>query len=253
MKKFVVLWVVFLFLTASVVAQDYIYMRHQEGRIATSIIDVLSYETIYKVFGEESGQILSIQNNEISMITFENGDVRFFEKEERVINRNNYNKNIIHYHLFDLIVNNFKLSYERIISQGKIGIQIPIAIGYGDGDNISGFDNVYNRFYTGLTVNFYPTGQGKIRYFMGPALQIGTGYFKNSYYDPYGGYSNKLNINTFVLRFLVNNGIIFTPIKTLSISLVGSLGIRYTDKTKNLNDNNVKTVGAFATNLSYRF
>lgn len=252
MKKFVVLSVVFLFLTASVVAQDYIYKRHQEGRIATSIIDVLSYETIYKIFGEESGQVFSIQNNEISMITFENGDVRFFEKEERVINRNNYNKNIIHYHLFDLIVNNFKLSYERIISQGKIGIQIPIAIGYGDGDNISGFDNVYNRFYTGLTVNFYPTGQGKVRYFMGPALQIGTGYFEN-YNGSSGGYPSNSNINTFVLRFLVNNGIIFTPNKALSISLVGSLGIRYTDKTRNQNENNVKTVGAFATNLSYRF
>jgi len=45
----------------------------------------------------------------------------------------------------------------------------------------------------------------------------------------------------------------FTPIEALSISLVGSLGIRYTDKVKYNNDNNVKTVGAFSANLSYRF
>lgn len=253
MIRYVVLGLVFLFLTTNISAQDYIYKRNQKGRITANIIDVLSHETIYKLFGEESGQILTIRNNEISLIAFENGDVRFFEKEKRVINRNNYNKNIINYHLFDLIVNNFKLSYERIISNGKIGIQIPIAIGYGDSDNISGFDDVYNKFYTGLTVNFYPTGQGKVRYLMGPALQIGTGYFDNNHYDPSGGYTSYSNIDTFILRFLVNNGIMFTPIKALSISLVGSLGIRYTDKTRDQNDNSVKTVGAFSANLSYRF
>ena len=45
----------------------------------------------------------------------------------------------------------------------------------------------------------------------------------------------------------------FTPIEALSISLVGSLGIRYTGETNQYDDNNVKTVGAFSANLSYRF
>ncbi len=163
----------------------------------------------------------------------------------------NFKKNLINYHLFDLIVNNFKLSYERITSNGKLGIQIPIAIGYGDPDNVSGFDDVYNTFYTGVTLNFYPTGQGKVRYFMGPGIQVGTGFFSDGYYD---GYSNVYEkTETFIFRFMVNNGIMFTPIEALSISLVGSLGIRYTDETYYNDDQNIKTVGAFAANLSYRF
>lgn len=253
MKKITFLLSALLFTIVGATAQDYIYKRHQGGKIAANEVEVLPSETNYKVFGDESGQVYSINNNQISMIAFENGDVRFFEKEEKIARGFNYNKNIINYHLFDLIVNNFKLSYERIVANGKIGIQIPFAIGYGDDGNISGFDDVHNTFYTGLSLNFYPTGQGKVRYFMGPGIQVGTGYFEEWLYDHNTGHETHENIDTFIFRFLVNNGIAFTPIEALSISLVGSLGIRYTDKTDHYDDNKIKTVGAFAANLSYRF
>ena len=253
MKRITLLVTIVLFATISMTAQDFIYKRNLDDRISATNINVQNTETTYNTFGDESGQLFSIENDQISMIVYENGDVRFFEREKRIAKRRNFNKNIINYHLFDLVVNNFKLSYERIISNGKIGIQIPIAIGYGDHDNISGFDNVYNTFYTGLSLNFYPTGQGTVRYFMGPGIQVGTGFFEDGYWDSsYDHYINK-NIDTFIFRFLINNGIIFTPIEALSISLVGSLGIRYTDKTNQYDDNNVKTVGAFSANLSYRF
>lgn len=154
MKKSVFLITALLFATMSVTALDFIYKRNQAGRISVNEVDILTNETNYKLFGDESGQVYSLDNNQISMIAYENGDIRFFEKEKRVINRNNNKKNIIHYHLFDLIV---------------------------------------------------------------------------------------------------NNGIVFTPVEALSISMVGSLGIRYTDKTDRYNDRNVKTVGAFSANLSCRF
>ncbi|MFK5857025.1 MAG: hypothetical protein QM503_12915 [Bacteroidota bacterium] len=250
MKKKLSLLAALLFILININAQDFIYKRNQSERIAVKNTKVHASETTYKLYGEESGIEYTINNKQISMIAFENGDIRFFEREKKVINRHNYKKNIINYHLFDLVVNNFKLSYERIISKGKIGIQIPFAIGYGSDDQISGFDDVYNTFYSGITINFYPTGQGTVRYFMGPSIQIGTGYFQGDWNEYTRQYDH---INTMVFRFLINNGIVFTPIDALSISLVGSLGIRSTDKTKKETDNNVKTVGAFAANLSYRF
>jgi len=252
MKRIAFLITAVLFVTMSVTAQDYIYMRDLGDRISATNINVQHIETTYNIFGDESGQLMSIENDQISMIAYENGDVRFFEREKKVARRRNFKKNLINYHLFDLVVNNFKLSYERILSNGKIGIQIPFAIGYGDEDNLSGYDDVYNTFYTGLSLNFYPTGQGGVRYFMGPGIQVGTGFFSDGYNSNSGQYTN-VNIDTFIFRFLINNGIMFTPIEALSISLVGSLGIRYTDKVKYSGDNNVKTVGAFSANLSYRF
>jgi len=253
MNKYLFLIIALLVVITNVSAQDFIYKRNQTERVEATNIKVLTSETTYNLFGDDSGDIYSLTNKQISMIAFENGDVRFFEREKKIVNRHNYKKNIINYHLFDLVVNNFKLSYERIISNGKVGIQIPFAIGYGNDGNISGFDDVHNNFYTGISINFYPTGQGIIRYFMGPGIQVGTGYFDDYYYDNNTGQSHYNNIDTFVFRFLVNNGVIFTPIEALSISLVGSLGIRYTGETQYDDDNNVRTVGAFSANLSYRF
>ena len=253
MNKYLFLIIALLVVITNVSAQDFIYKRNQTERVEATNIQVLTSETTYNLFGDDSGDIYSLTNKQISMIAFQNGDVRFFEREKKIVNRHNYKKNIINYHLFDLVVNNFKLSYERIISNGKVGIQIPFAIGYGNDGNISGFDDVHNNFYTGISINFYPTGQGIIRYFMGPGIQVGTGYFDDYYYDNNTGQSHYNNIDTFVFRFLVNNGVIFTPIEALSISLVGSLGIRYTGETQYDDDNNVRTVGAFSANLSYRF
>ncbi len=239
-------------MTTVIFAQDFIYKRNEGNRISAKDINVLLEQTTYSLYDVESDEIFSIDNNDISMIVFENGSIRFFERESRAKQRLDFKKNLINYHLFDLIVNNFKLSYERILSNGKIGIQIPLAIGYGDEDAISGFDDVYNTFYTGISLNFYPTGQGKVRYFMGPGIQVGTGFF-DGYYNDYTGSYTRTKTDTFVFRFLVNNGIMFTPIEALSISLVGSLGIRYTDKTYNSDNQKIRTVGAFSANLTYRF
>lgn len=251
MKRILLLTTTLLFITISISAQDFIYLRNQGDRIAATNVKVQNTETNYSLFGGDPDQVFSIENDQISLIAFENGVLNFFESDKKINRRRNFKKNLINYHLFDLVVNNFKLSYERIISNGKIGIQIPFAIGYADEDRISGYDNAHNKFYTGLSVNFYPTGQGVVRYFMGPGIQIGNGYF-TSYYESSGQHINA-NLDTFIFRFLINNGIMFTPIEALSISLVGSLGIRYTDKTQDFNSNNVITVGAFAANLSYRF
>jgi len=253
MKNYFLISLLLIICSSALNAQDYIYLRSGNGRVEASDVTVNASHTTYKKHGDESGKIIAIDNDDISMILFKNGNSRFFEKESKAMSRINFKKNLINYHLLELVVNNFKLSYERILENGKLGIQIPFAIGYGDSDRISGFDDVYNTFYTGITLNFYPTGQGKVRYFMGPSIQAGTGYFNDGYYD----YTNDIyiddNIDTYIFRFLINNGVMFTPIDALSISLIGSLGIRYTTETDFNDDQNIKTVGAASVNLSYRF
>jgi len=87
---------------------------------------------------------------------------------------------------------------------------------------------------------------------MGPAVNVGTGN-----YEDYNGYYNSLEpydetYDTFILRFYVNNGVMFSPIPELSLSAVGSIGIRYVENNSSTIES-VKTVGAFSFNLSYRF
>lgn len=249
MNKILTVLAIIVLSITTLSAQDVIYMK-DGNKVEAQNIQILVDITKYNIYGSDDGKIIVIPNKEISFISYENGEVRFFEREAKALQRYNYKKNMINYHLFDLIVNNFKLSYERIISKGKLGIQIPFAVGYGS--DISGFDDVQNKFYTGITLNFYPTGQGKWRYFMGPGLQFGTGTYDQYVYDYGYGYGNQYNYDTFVFRFLVNNGVMFSPIPELSLSAVGSIGIRYIDNAHDDYDN-IKTVGAFAFNLSYRF
>jgi hypothetical protein len=52
---------------------------------------------------------------------------------------------------------------------------------------------------------------------------------------------------------LVNNGVIFTPIKALSFSIIGSIGVRYVFKMPPDYDQRVRTTGGVSVNLSYRF
>jgi hypothetical protein len=132
------------------------------------------------------------------------------------------------------------------LNSGKIGLQIPISFGYATGSNF-GNDVLISQFYSGLYLNFYPTGQGKVRYMLGPGLRFGLGH--ENYYDDNGNDSNN---DTFYSKLLINNGIVFSPIESLSLSAVLSLGIRYFPEAHN-EDEVVRTSAAFSFNLSYRF
>lgn len=234
---------------SSLQAQDFIYLKNNTSRIAAEHINVGSNETHYRLFGEDSKAVFAIDNKEISLIAFEDGTVRYFQGEDELKSVYDYNKNLMTFHLFDLIVNQFTLSYERIISNGKIGIQIPVSLGFSDSDR-NGFDDVQNKYYTGVNLNFYPTGQGRVRYCLGPGFQIGTATYDDTYYNSSQYVENHLE--TTVFRFLINNALIISPVKDMSLAIVGSIGVRYLDQSSE-DKKEVKTVGAFAFNLSYRF
>lgn len=246
MKTRTALLVLLLLFACGLFSQDYIYFRDQH-RIAAKDIQVNDAEVKYRTYGEDNGQVYSADPDQIDLIVFENGKIRLFQRRSKLSNHYNYKNNLITYHLFDLLVNNFTISYERILNSGKLGFDIPVSFGYSD--NNSGFGDMSNTFYTGLNLNFYPTGQGKIRYFMGPGIRIGMGHSKDEYYDGNDYYKYP---DSFYGKLLVNNGVVFSPIKALSLSAVLALGIRYFPDAPYNNDV-VKTVVAFSFNLSYRF
>ena len=233
---------------SNLTAQDFIYPRDQSARIAATHIDIDKTETRYQLFDGSTNAVFAINNSDISMIVFEDGTVRFLENEDQIKKVYDYNKNLFTFHLFDLIVNEFTISYEHIFSKGKMGVQIPLSVGFSN-ENINGFDDIDNKFYSGLNLNFYPTGQGKVRYFLGPGFQVGTGEYER--YNNYGGDPAE-RLDTFFFRFFVNNGLVISPVKDMSLGVIVSIGVRYLG-TPDENHDEIKTVGAFAFNLSYRF
>ena len=244
MKNIFILCSMLLALPSNLFSQDYIYLRDQQQRIAAKNIKISATEIWYENHDTDDGQVYSIKPDQVSLIAYENGEVRMMQSRAKIIKTYDFKRNLITYHLSDLIISNFTMSYERILQSGKLGIQIPVSFGYGSGDNFG--DNVLiSKFYSGIYVNFYPNGQGKVRYLLGPGVRLGVGHDNDN--------SDSQNYtDSFYGKLLVNNGVVFSPIPDLSLSLVLSLGIRYFPEAGTYNEE-VRTTVAFSFNLSYRF
>ncbi len=134
-----------------------------------------------------------------------------------------------------------------------MGFRIPVSFGYNYNDNVFNFRNI---FYSGIGINFYPTGQGKWKYFMGPQLRMGLGRGSKYYYsyDEYGNYISDTyhERDTFYAKFFVDNGVMFMPTRNFSISAIASLGVRFTDLPV-VDNSKVNTDGQFSFNIRYRF
>ena len=249
MKKLSLLLIAVLLLGFNSFSQDFIYTK-SNTRIAAADINLGIGEVHYKDYNNQDGPEIAIKNRDISLIAYEDGHLEFFEPVKRIVMRNNFKQNLFTYHVADLLFNNFTISFEHINKSGKIGFEVPLSLGYSHYANI---DDLYNQFYTGLSLNFYPTGQGKWRFLTGPGMRIGMA--KWDYYDYYDetGYNTNYDETTGYFKLMINNGVIFTPIDALTFSVVGSLGVRYVFTIPEGYDYQLRTTGAISVNLSYRF
>lgn len=264
MKKISILLFIMLFTFAfSSFSQDILYKA--DGTKEQVKITLLTDKEIqYKKFSNLDGPVFTIPKRDVMMITYENGDFEMMKnstdnkKADKTDLAENFKKNLISFHLFDVVYYDFTVSYERILASGTIGIQIPVGIGYAYNSDF--YNNreewVRNKFYSGIGINFYPTGQGKWRYFVGPNIRVGYGKmidYSSGYYDEYGNWVyGKTDVEGIYTKFYMDNGVIFTPVKNFSVEVVGGVGIRFFPEAGN-NHSPVAPSGYFSFNMSYRF
>ena len=237
-----------------VFSQDVIVLKNR-AKIDAKEVAIKGNVIMYQDYTGNSGYEYSVDINKVDYIQYQNGEkLLASELAGKSTSKMNYGLNLISFHILDFAINNFTFSYERILGNGKYSLQIPVSFGYGDGNDndllLIPFRNDYensfaNRFSTGVSFNIYPTRQGKVRYFFGPSVQIGSGiYFPNYYND------NPDEIKTGFMGFMVNNGLMITPIEHLSMAIVGSVGARHLFKVEN--GKTFSTLGV-SFNLTYRF
>ena len=262
MKKIVILSLLFSFafsFTSS--AQDIIYKK-DGSREESKIIMIGDKEIQYKKFNNPEGPVYTLSKSQIMMITYENGEYEMLintDDEAKMAKQDlatNFARNLLSYHLFDVVYGDFTFAYERILSSGTVGINIPFGFGYAY--NTDYFTNsanwVKNLFYSGIGIIFYPTGQGKWRYFLGPNVRVGYGKqsFWTGIWDEYGNYIGEEEIDNegIYTKFFVDNGIMFTPVRNLGVSAVVGVGIRLFPDSKN---SDFLPTAHFSLNLDYRF
>ncbi len=234
------IWVFLIFIIASIssFAQDIIYKK-DKTKIACKVIKVGINEIEYLKSDSLNANVKSISISEVTLIDYSNGDFDDFNTQNIIQNTyvaaskrkktlefrydSLFTKNIISYHLADLFFYNLTGSYERILKSGKFGIKIPFRLGSLELDEGS-----LMGFSVGTDLNYYPTGQGRLKYYVGPSLEIGSA--NESVYNYVGPYSNGYFVvpeaekKLFVAAYF-NNGGVLQISKNFSLAMGLGVGI----------------------------
>lgn len=135
----------------------------------------------------------------------------------------------------------FGLSYEKIFGANQtIGVILPFNVLLENSNSSDFYTGAYNQerfnsyIYFTPGIKFYPFGQRRVTYAVGPNLMIGYGANKQmqSYTNSYGGVYLEDVVTTRVrLGVLVNNYVNFQVSPLFNVGLEGGLGMRYYDRT----------------------
>lgn len=257
--KTIFLSVLLCLLTVNVFAQDIIYKK--DGTKDSVIVkEVNPDEVVYTKYKRPDGPIYRILKSNLLLIEFEDGTIEVFTGDnvpeitksvDNVSENSKYaqylGRNIISLNYLNILNGNIHLGYERITKNGVAGIKLSVNFNVVDDDAEI---LAYNRdFTTGLDLNLYPTGQGKIKYFIGPAFRVGV---VSNDYDYTNPFFTRRNIKYNYLGVFFNNGFNVQATPNLTVGFQGALGIGRFSRQDGV-ATYTEVDGILAFNMGYRF
>ncbi|MCX6270769.1 MAG: hypothetical protein NTU44_06035 [Bacteroidetes bacterium] len=204
-------------------SQDVIIKRNKE-ELKVKVVTIGEKSVFYRASGDEKGPQYELGKDKIAEIRLENGTIVPIASAP-----NGFKRNRISLDILDIALGEVALKLERISANGQLGWYLPVAVSYYDG----GMYDYDNMVYSGFGLNYYPTGQGTWKYFCGLEMNVGYGTFyhleQHYYYDPFG-YTyytgNDKDVEGVYTRFLIYNGVIYSPTENFSVDLHLGLGMR---------------------------
>lgn len=232
-------------------SQDVIFKK-DGSKVEAKIIEIGTLELKYKKISNIDGPSYAILKSDVLLVNYQNGTVEIFnnggsqspvaansKKDSSVaLFASTLGKNIISFDMAAILFSTITVSYERVSSKYNLGFRIPISytMNQKNGQFIGSYYDEYfpkrsNIFNTGLDVNFYPAGQGKLKYVVGPSIKVGLlRYYEFIYdyylYPSYYGYKAKQDPYYFVS---LKNGMVMQPSKSFYMSANIYLGYVRTD------------------------
>ena len=219
------------FQPSSSLAQDTLYYKN--GNIVIGQLKLIT-ETLVKFSQDSNEFIFVVAKSELSKLVKANGETRIFNEAPILTNHNadpiagTYGRNFVSITITDVLFKMASLSYERISPGGRLGLNGTVSIGK---TLFSGMQNSYDfnggyysptkLFNVGVDLNYYPMGQGMVRYFIGPSLEYGQLLSDLSYY------SYNRTPGTFIVNYeaiLLKFGLLIQPTKSFNFGLNAGLG-----------------------------
>lgn len=147
-----------------------------------------------------------------------------YSDEKDQVNASVKNPDRISLMLSDVLVRRLSVEYEHVLSSGNMSITVPASV------TLSPFEDIWSdqvHWWFGMGLKFYPTGQGTVRYFVGPEFRFisVTEYEYDWYYDSENNYFETNTNDKYIhAAFLINNGLIYSPTDEFFVSVSMGLG-----------------------------
>lgn len=138
----------------------------------------------------------------------------------------NFKRNLIDFNIIDWGMKNVSVTYRHYFKSGKFALAVPFTYRPGKPTFIQpeqtfelfNYFNFVHRFRTGLEMDYYPTGQGRLKYFCGPSLQAGVITHYTSFQSLYYNIVEPPSTRLFYMAG-INNGLSLQHLKHLNIVL----------------------------------
>ncbi|CAN5438370.1 hypothetical protein BH11BAC1_BH11BAC1_18570 [soil metagenome] len=224
--------IIFFLYSGQLFAQDTLYNKNGTKLVA-NIVQANSTQVKFKLDSVAQTTIYAISRDALLRIVYRNGTIDSMpvETNKELIGRmkdprvSDYYRNFFFLNAFDLFYESITVGYEHIFNLGAFSVKVPVSLGFTTlgftHHEQKNFDeqNYYNRnkiYSVGLDLSFYPVSQGTIRYFLGPSLEYGQ---VNSWHNESETNSLLAKDIGYFYAYLIQNGVLFQPLKNLNFSL----------------------------------
>lgn len=204
MKNLLALMLLFALGSTQLIAQDTLY--RVDGRVSNvRIIEVNNNQVKYRNPEGQGGPLFVLNRMEVSKIVYSDGRLeKFNESAVTPVNnvntygsvwgtnvpkpdplRTNFKRRYVNLNVTDYFAGAITLGYEYFTKDGDYSLRIPVSIGLNslgasafkiretEFEDKQSYYRENKKFSTGFECYYYPYGQGKVRYYFGPAIEIG--------------------------------------------------------------------------------
>jgi len=230
MKNYILITYCLLF-TGYFYAQDAIYTSDNK-KIEGKVLEVGLSEIKYKLATNPEGPTYVIRKSDLVLITYQNGTHQNFSPQDKASAPAkfdsitvNYCKNFIGVDIAEFAVTSVGMIYERTMGKkGMFALRLSFSVGLNK-NTYSGISYARGKiFNTGIDFKYFPTGQGRLRYYAAPYLEWGMFRYRDYYgwdYYPQITYSDGQHY-----AGGIKNGFLFQPTTHFCIGADLGFGIK---------------------------
>jgi len=219
-------------------SQD-IITRTDSVRIEATVVEVGNEQIRYRLYGKPDSAVYTISTLDVTSVAYEDGTRRAFapratpgQTADDTDYTVDWGRNLVSLSVSDLVFQNITFSYERIAASGMVGVKVPLSLGLNPREIDYDYSLRDRKFSAGLALHWYPFGQGRFSYYLGPQVELSFINYLTYYYDYTNPYpvGEQLHGTARIFSLALSNGMYYQFSKSFYAALDLGLAVRTNDR-----------------------